>query len=174
MAQLDGGRHLVPTGARAPVPFFADPGLPGLLTPDSCRTHTLATTADDIPAALGDLADTVAADTSVALKVAVRPTPPTGTPTAATAVRVLLPEAVTVLDEADTSGLRLPEATASAPSHAWLPLTGGAGGQGLPPAAGSALARPDRAVRARRPAAAPCTPSRRCGPLPARGSTSPP
>ncbi|MEV0738220.1 acetolactate synthase large subunit [Streptomyces sp. NPDC050549] len=149
MAQLDGVRHLVLVGARAPVSFFAHPGLPGVLTPDDCQVHTLATTADDIPAALGDLADTVAAHTPAVLRTAVRPDPPTGAltaETAATAVGALLPEAAIVVDEANTSGLWLPGATAGAPRHDWLTLTGGAIGQGLPLAAGAAIARPDRPV----------------------------
>ncbi|WP_329241419.1 acetolactate synthase large subunit [Streptomyces sp. NBC_01478] len=148
-AQLDGVRHLVLVGARAPVSFFAHPGLPGVLTPDDCRIHTLATTADDIPAALDDLADTLAADTPAVLQAAVRPTLPTGELTAETAAAVvgtLLPEGAIVVDEANTSGLWLPGATAGAPRHDWLTLTGGAIGQGLPLAAGAAIACPDRPV----------------------------
>ena len=45
-----------------------------------------------------------------------------------------------------TSGLWLPEATAGVPRHDWLTLTGGAIGQGLPLAAGAAIACPDRPV----------------------------
>jgi len=149
MAQLDGVRHLVLVGARAPVSFFAHPGLPGVLTPDDCQVHALATTADDIPTALGDLADTVAAHTPAVLQTAVRPDPPTGAltaETAATAVGALLPEGAIVVDEANTSGLWLPGATAGAPRHDWLTLTGGAIGQGLPLAVGAAIARPDRPV----------------------------
>nr|WSY51021.1 acetolactate synthase large subunit [Streptomyces sp. NBC_00886] len=149
MAQLDGVRHLVLVGARAPVSFFAHPTLPGVLTPDSCRTHTLATTGDDIPAALGDLADTLAAVTPGMLQAAVRPALSTGALTAETAAAVvgaLLPEGAIVVDEANTSGLWLPAATAGAPRHDWLTLTGGAIGQGLPLAAGAALACPDRPV----------------------------
>ncbi|MET7699359.1 thiamine pyrophosphate-dependent enzyme [Streptomyces sp. NPDC005485] len=53
-----------------------------------------------------------------------------------------------VVDEANTSGLWLPGATAGAPPHDWLTLTGGAIGQGLPAAVGAALAAPDRPVLA--------------------------
>jgi acetolactate synthase-1/2/3 large subunit len=149
MAQLGGVQHLVLVGARAPVSFFAHPTLPGLLAPDSCRIHTLATTADDIPAALSDLADTVAADAAAMLQAAVRPPLPTGaltSETAAAVVGALLPDGTIVVDEANTSGLWLPGATAGAPRHDWLTLTGGAIGQGLPLAAGAALACPDRPV----------------------------
>lgn len=149
MAQLDGIRHLVLVGARAPVSFFAHPTLPSELTPDNCRIHTLATTADDIPAALDEVADTLAVDTPAVLQTAARPALPTGELTAETAAAVvgaLLPEGAIVVDEANTSGLWLPGATAGAPRHDWLTLTGGAIGQGLPLAAGAALACPERPV----------------------------
>ncbi|MET7479269.1 acetolactate synthase large subunit [Streptomyces sp. NPDC005648] len=149
IAQLEGVRHLVLAGARAPVAFFAHPGLPGALTPDGCRIHTLATAGDDLVQALGDLADRVAPDASPVLRAAVRPTPPTGpltAETAAAAIGALLPERAIVVDEANTSGLGLSEATAGAPRHDWLTLTGGAIGQGLPLAAGAAIACPDRPV----------------------------
>ena len=51
-------------------------------------------------------------------------------------------------DEANTSGLWLPGATAGAPPHDWLSLTGGAIGQGLPLATGAAVACPGRPVLA--------------------------
>ncbi|MGW2522664.1 acetolactate synthase large subunit [Streptomyces sp. NPDC001617] len=149
MAQLDGVRHLVLAGAASPVSFFAHPGLPGLLAPDACTVHTLATAADDAAAALGELAEAVAADTPAVLQPAGRPAAPTGALTAENAAAVvgaLLPEGAIVVDEANTSGLWLPGATAGAPRHDWLTLTGGAIGQGLPLAAGAALACPDRPV----------------------------
>ncbi|MEU6556453.1 acetolactate synthase large subunit [Streptomyces sp. NPDC046915] len=149
MAQLDGVRHLVLAGARAPVSFFAHPGLPGLLTPEGCQVHVLATPGDDGADALGHLAHLVAADTTVPVPHAERPLPPTGALTAqsaAAAIGALLPEGAIVVDEANTSGLWLPGATAGAPRHDWLTLTGGAIGQGLPLAVGAAIACPDRPV----------------------------
>jgi len=44
------------------------------------------------------------------------------------------------------AGVGLPGATAGAPPHDWLPLTGGAIGFGLPAATGAAVACPDRPV----------------------------
>ena len=67
---------------------------------------------------------------------------------AAAVVGALLPEGAIVSDEANTSGLWLPGATAGAPPHDWLTLTGGAIGQGLPVATGAALACPGRPVLA--------------------------
>ncbi|WP_320773509.1 thiamine pyrophosphate-dependent enzyme, partial [Streptomyces sp. CRN 30] len=78
-----------------------------------------------------------------------RPAPPTGGLTAESAAAVigaLLPEGAVVVDEANTSGVWLPAATAGAPPHDWLTLTGGAIGQGLPTAVGAALAAPGRPV----------------------------
>ena len=74
-----------------------------------------------------------------------RPALPDGELTAQTAASVigaLLPENAIVCDEANTSGLWLPAATAGAPPHDWLSLTGGAIGQGLPLATGAAIACP--------------------------------
>ena len=65
---------------------------------------------------------------------------------AAAVVGALLPEGAIVVDEANTSGLTLPAATAGAPRHDWLTLTGGAIGWGLPAATGAAVACPDRPV----------------------------
>jgi acetolactate synthase-1/2/3 large subunit len=62
------------------------------------------------------------------------------------AVGALLPEGSIVCDEANTSGAFVLGATAGAPRHDWLCLTGGAIGQGLPLATGAAVARPDRKV----------------------------
>ena len=49
-------------------------------------------------------------------------------------------------DEGNTTGLFAAGATAGAPPHDWLCLTGGAIGQGLPVAVGAAVACPDRRV----------------------------
>jgi acetolactate synthase-1/2/3 large subunit len=61
-------------------------------------------------------------------------------------VGALLPEDAVVIDEAATSGIWAPGATAGAPKHDWLTLTGGAIGIGLPLAVGAAVAAPDRQV----------------------------
>jgi acetolactate synthase-1/2/3 large subunit len=57
-----------------------------------------------------------------------------------------LPENAIISDEANTSGLLLPAATAGSPPHDVLTLTGGAIGQGLPVAVGAAIAAPHRPV----------------------------
>ncbi|MFC5720757.1 acetolactate synthase large subunit [Streptomyces gamaensis] len=154
-AQLAGVRHLVLAGAASPVTFFGYPGRSSDLVPEGCEVHPL-----DGPTvqALEALADALAPHIPVPVPPAparpvppapARPTLPTGPLTAATAgaaIGALLPEAAIVVDEANTSGLHLHAATAGAPRHDWLTLTGGAIGQGLPVATGAAVACPDRPV----------------------------
>jgi acetolactate synthase-1/2/3 large subunit len=145
-AQLEGVRHIVLAGARRPVTFFAYPDLPGDLVPDGCQVHDLGS---DATGALTGLADSVAKGARPAVQVAARPELPSGALTGETVAAVigaLLPEGAIVSDEANTSGLWLPGATAGAPPHDWLSLTGGAIGQGLPVATGAAIACPDRPV----------------------------
>jgi acetolactate synthase-1/2/3 large subunit len=160
VAQLDGTRRLILAGAAPPVSFFAYPGKPSTLTPAGCETHVLAEPGDDVAGALEALADLVAVGTAGSggsggtapeSQPAARPELPSGALTAETAAAVigaLLPENAIVCDEAATSGIFLPGATVGAPPHDWLTLTGGAIGQGLPLAAGSAIACPDRPVLA--------------------------
>jgi acetolactate synthase I/II/III large subunit len=151
LSQLDGTRHLILAGAREPVSFFAYPGKPSSLVPAGCRVHTLAQPGDDVPGALAALAGLVAPGARPVPQQPVRPPLPGGGLTAESAAAVigaLLPEGSIVSDEANTSGLGLPAATAGAPPHDWLTLTGGAIGQGLPLAAGAAIACPGRPVLA--------------------------
>ncbi len=150
-SQLAGTTRLILAGARSPVSFFAYPGLPGSLVPEGCQVHTLAAPGDDVCGALARLAERVAPGTRPHVQAAERPALPGGELTAEKAAAVigaLLPEGAIVSDEANTSGLWLPAATAGAPPHDWLTLTGGAIGQGLPVATGAAVACPDRSVLA--------------------------
>jgi acetolactate synthase I/II/III large subunit len=147
-AQLDGAGHLVLAGAASPVSFFAYPDRLSDLAPEGCEVHVLAehTGATD---ALVALADEVAPGTIAAVAPPSRPRLPTGALTAVTAADVigaLIPEQAIVVDESNTSGLPLPAATAGAPAHDWLTLTGGAIGFGIPAAVGAAVAAPDRPV----------------------------
>ncbi|MFJ3307590.1 acetolactate synthase large subunit [Streptomyces sp. NPDC086549] len=147
-AQLRGLRHLVLVGARSPVSFFAYPETPGLLAPRDCHVHSLAAPGDDAADALAQLAALLPRATATTAARA-RPELPAGEltgETVAAAVGALLPEGAIVVDEANTSGLWLPTATAGAPPHDWLTLTGGAIGQGLPLAVGAAIACPGRPV----------------------------
>ncbi|MFL6145491.1 MAG: acetolactate synthase large subunit [Labedaea sp.] len=147
--QLTDVRHLVLVGAKSPVSFFAYPGKPSELIPQGCQAHVLAVLGEDTAAALDHLADVVAADAKPVLQDAIRPELPSGDLTPQNWVNVigaLLPDGAVISDEANTSGLLLPAATAGAPRHDILTLTGGAIGQGLPVAVGAAVACPDRPV----------------------------
>ncbi len=61
-------------------------------------------------------------------------------------IAALLPENAIISDEANTSGVFLPAATASAPRHDVLTLTGGAIGTGPAGGGGSGDRRTDRPV----------------------------
>lgn len=157
-ARLEGLRHLVLVDVAAPVSFFAYPGVPGYLVPEDCELHVLAEPADDAEEALEALAEALCAHRPRAERAgveasappsAVRPERPIGpltAETAAAAIGALLPEGAIVSDESNTSSVFLPSATANAPRHVWMCLTGGAIGQGIPLATGAALACADRKV----------------------------
>ena len=149
LAELASTCHLVLAGALDPVAFFAYPGLPGRFAPEGCAVHVLAQPGEDATAALCALADAIAPDAEAVVSTPSRPQLPTGPLTPASLADVLgalLPERAIVVDEAITSGEQLAAATAGCPRHDWLPVTGGAIGQGLPLAAGAAVACPDRPV----------------------------
>ncbi|MBK5224934.1 MAG: acetolactate synthase large subunit [Acidimicrobiia bacterium] len=143
--------QLVLVDASSPVSFFAYPDKESDLVPQGCQVRRLAQPADgvDVVEALERLAEALDAPIEVPVPVGERPGRPTGALTAeslAAAIGATLPEGVIVSDEAQTSGLYLAGATADAPPHSWLCLTGGAIGQGMPLAVGAAMAEPGRPV----------------------------
>jgi len=148
--RLDGIRHLVLLDAKSPVSFFAYPGKLSDLVPEGCTVHPLVGPADDVALAVAALGELVGTSVGTGpLQDAGRPGLPSGALTAQTvcqALGALLPEGAIVSDEGNTAGLFAPGATAGAPPHDWLCLTGGAIGQGLPVAVGAAVAAPDRRV----------------------------
>lgn len=150
MMRLDGVRHLILLDAKSPVSFFAYPGKPSDLVPEGCTVHPVAGPSDDLAAAVAGLSDLLGVSPGAAVRQeALRPDLPSGPLTAQTvcqALGALLPERAIVSDEGNTSGLFAPGATAGAPPHDWLTLTGGAIGQGLPVAVGASVAAPDRRV----------------------------
>lgn len=147
-AQLAGTERLILAGAVSPVSFFAYPGKASDLVPQGASVFTLAGhhgAAD----ALTALADRIAPGTTAPIAPAARPALPVGPLSAAavaTVVGAVLPEDAIIVDEANTSGLLLPAATAGAPAHDVLTLTGGAIGYGMPTAIGAAIAAPHRRV----------------------------
>jgi acetolactate synthase I/II/III large subunit len=148
VAQLDGSRHLILAGAKSPVSFFGYPNKPSDLVPAGCEVHVLAE-CTGAAAALAALADGIAPGTTAAVAALSRPPLPTGALTVvsvADVVGALMPENTIVVDESNTSSVPLTTATAGAPAHDWLTLTGGAIGYGIPAAVGAAVAAPDRPV----------------------------
>jgi len=150
VALLDGTRHLVTVGTKAPVSFFAYPGKPSELTPAGCSVHGLAEPADDGLAALSSLVEALDAAAVVPETACEeRPPLPTGPldpKTVAQVIAHLLPAQAIVMNEAATAGTPIPGFTATSAPHDWLDLTGGAIGQGMPAATGAAVACPDRKV----------------------------
>lgn len=150
MARLDGTRHLVTVGTKAPVSFFAYPGKPSELTPAGCSLHQLAEPSDDAVAALSALVEALDASGVVPETASEeRPPLPTGPLTPKVVAQViahLLPDQAIVMNEALTAGAPIPGFTATSAPHDWLDLMGGAIGQGLPAATGAAVACPDREV----------------------------
>jgi acetolactate synthase-1/2/3 large subunit len=150
--QLADIQQLILVDAKAPVSFFAYPGKPSYLVPDSCTVHTLATPEQDAAASLAKLAAALgASQAQPQLQAPQRPGRPRGkltAPKVCKAVGHLLPENAILIDEAITSGLMLGAMTAGCPRHDLITLTGGAIGQGLPNAVGAAVACPDRPVLA--------------------------
>ena len=140
--QLKGTRHLVLVGARPPVTFFAYPNMTSDLVPAGASVHTLTVHALD---ELADRLDAPEPSASPASQMQL-PTGPLRTDNWALVIGALLPENAIISDEANTSGLLLPYATAASPPHDVLTLTGGAIGQGLPVAVGAAIAAPHRPV----------------------------
>jgi acetolactate synthase-1/2/3 large subunit len=149
-SQLEGVRHLILVDTTRPVSFFAYPDKASDLVPDGCTVHTLARPGEDAAGALEMLAEAVGAPIGGSAPApALRPERPTGalnTESLAAAVGAVLPEGAIVVDEGNTSGLFVSGATAGAPPHDWLTLTGGAIGIGPPMATGAAVAAPDRPV----------------------------
>ncbi|WP_249998476.1 acetolactate synthase large subunit [Actinoplanes sp. M2I2] len=148
--QFAGVRHVVLAGARTPVASFAYPGRDGILIPAEVTAHVLAPELVPVADALREIADDLAPGTVARGSAAGVPVVPEGDLDAANwapAIASLLPENAIVCDESITAGMAtVPAAFAGAPAHDVLGLTGLAVGQGLPLAAGAALACPRRPV----------------------------
>lgn len=159
VATLEPIHQLILVGSTPPVAFFAYPGKPSWCSPDGAVITHLAHPHEDGVAALIAVADALAGGgrSSRSGAAVERPTVsvlelpdhvsgPLDQFTVGKVIARLLPEGAVVSDEAATSGLGSAMATATAAPHDWLSLTGGAIGQGLPLAAGAAVACPDRKI----------------------------
>lgn len=147
---LSNVEQLILVGSKPPVSFFAYPDKPSWCSPAGCAISVLAHPHEDGVAALTAVAEAIRASKEPVARVALeRPGMPAGGLnqfSIGQIVGALLPENTIVSDEAATSGLGIAFATAAAPAHDHLALTGGSIGQGVPVATGAALACPDRKV----------------------------
>ncbi len=147
VADLSGCDVMVLAGAPQPVGFFAYPGRPSVVLPEGCRTVELSTPAEDTLAALRALADALGAPDTGPVEAGALPDRPQGASSPATigaSIARHLPHDAIISDDAVTAGLPIFLATRGAARHDWLCLTGGAIGQGLPLAVGTAVAAPHR------------------------------
>ncbi|MEP3331172.1 acetolactate synthase large subunit [Sedimentitalea sp.] len=138
-------------GAPEPVAFFAYPGKPGRILPETCQVMKLGQPDHDIVAMIDALAQETGADSTCTPEGTshARPDLPTGplTPDGiAIAVAQSLPENAVICDESVSSGRNFFAHTHGAAPHDFLQLTGGAIGIGMPLAVGAAIACPDRKV----------------------------
>jgi acetolactate synthase-1/2/3 large subunit len=148
--QLEGTKHMVLVGAKAPAAFFAYPGKPSVLVPEGCEVTTLCPVDGDPIGALEALAAELdAMNEKPAVAEAKRPDRPTGKFTLdglGQALGATLPEGAIVVDESVTTGRGFFPFSAGAPPHDWLNNMGGSIGFGGPVAVGAAVACPDRKV----------------------------
>src|ERR1700742_3202738 len=142
--------HLILVGASPPVSFFAYPGKPSWCTPEGCKILYLAHANEDGTVALEALADAVKAPKQpLHVGVSRKPDIPNGPLNPLTAGQVIahyLPSGAIISDEGATAGGGIHRYAANIEPHDHLALTGGAIGQGIPVAAGAAVACPDRKV----------------------------
>jgi len=145
---LAGLKHLVLVETEAPVSFFGYPGRRSELAPEDCVSHVLAGREENGAEALMALAGEFTARPfePVASPEAGAPEGPLRPESIGQLMASLLPENAIISDEAVSSGAEIERHLRHAAPHDLLPVTGGAIGQGLPVAAGAALACPDRKV----------------------------
>jgi len=132
-----------------PVAFFAYPAAPSVLVPEGCATFSLADRGQDGALALELLAEALGAPAqgpSNSLELPDRPTGEVNAYTVGASIARHMPSDAVISDDAVTSGLPIFLQTKGARPHDWLSLTGGAIGQGIPLAAGAAIACPGRKV----------------------------
>jgi acetolactate synthase-1/2/3 large subunit len=135
--------HIVLVHAKAPVGFFAYPGLPSTQYPRDAQLHVLSRPGQDAVAALRALADALGAPEVALPDAGPRPQVASGAPSPeklAQTVAALMPEHAIVSDESVSYGRGVYGPTHAAPPHDWLHLAGGAIGDGLPVATGAAIA----------------------------------
>jgi acetolactate synthase-1/2/3 large subunit len=140
--------HIITVCARAPLGFFAYPGLPSHHYPPKATVTSLCSTEQDAAEALAALADELSA-TPIEVPLAQRPTIPRGKPSSAglgIMLGAVTPEAAIIADESITLGAEMFAGSHAAAPHDWMMVTGGAIGYGMPCATGAAVAGAGRRV----------------------------
>lgn len=136
--------------SQTPAAFFAYPGLPSLLVPESAVVHVAIARDEDVDDGLRRLSSLLGlTNPSPTLQQRQQVALPTGRLTTAAigdAICALMPAQSILSDEGITAGAEVFQRTAGAAAHDWLAITGGAIGQGLPLSLGAAVACPDRKV----------------------------
>ena len=147
--RLAGIRNVILVGAPPPVTFFAYPGQSPRPYPEDAVIHVLARPEEDLGEALARLADELGAPKVQPSAGGPRAEIARGAVTSeavAQTLTALLPEQAVVVEESVSFGRAFYPGTVHAAPHDWLQLTGGAIGDGLPPATGAAVAVPGRRV----------------------------
>jgi len=134
--------HIVLVNAKAPVGFFAYPGLPSVQHAPDAELHVLSRPDQDPLEALDALVRALDAPAAAIPDPGPRPEAATGAPSSeglARTLAALLPENAIVSDESVSYGRNFYRHTHAAPAHDWLHLAGGAIGDGMPVATGAAI-----------------------------------
>jgi acetolactate synthase-1/2/3 large subunit len=149
IAALAGVEHIILVGAKAPVGFFAYPGLPSKHYPETAEVQVLAHVEQDAESALRALADELGCGPAEIKSLGEKPLVPKGLPTSegfGQMLAAVMPENAIIADEAISFGFAFYQASLNAPPHDWMMVTGGAIGYGLPAATGAAVAGKGRRV----------------------------
>jgi acetolactate synthase-1/2/3 large subunit len=134
---------IILVNAREPVGFFGYPGKPSRHARADAVLHVLSRPEQDALAALQALVDELGAPERPLPDAGPVPEPGQGKPTPeglARTLAALMPEQAIVCDESVSFGRGFYPLTVAAAPHDWLHLVGGAIGDGMPLAAGAALA----------------------------------
>ncbi len=139
---LKGVEHIITVCSRAPLGFFAYPGLPSHHYPPKATVTPLCSVEQDAEKALAALADELSA-VRIEAQVVQRPSIPKGRPSSAglgVMLGAVIPESAIIADESITLGAEMYAGSHAAAPHDWMMVTGGAIGYGMPCATGAAVA----------------------------------
>ena len=151
IAYLAEYEQIILIGANPPIGFFAYPGVPSELQPETCDIIELASGYQDIAGAIAALLSGLPGVAPAPIKAAATlPVPTPSAPleggNACQIIANLIPDNAIVVEEGLTSVVSLFAMTQGSAPHDWMQLRGGAIGFGLPGAVGAAVAAPDRKV----------------------------